>query len=128
MMSTKQFKVLMQGLSREQKAECPPSIPWAMIEPHEAQAKRNHSQTLQRLNERGGCAPNEIYAIMHDRDWSSQIPVDPIEWLKSAIADYEALDIIADVPCSCPMSSELGRHALGYHHRMDCPKYQSMDV
>lgn len=45
------------------------SIPWAMLTPHEAQAQRNHSQTLQRLAERGGLAPCEAVAILEDRPW-----------------------------------------------------------
>lgn len=46
-----------------------PSIPWSLIEPHEAQAKRNHDQTLQRLAERGGLSPCEAVAVLEDRPW-----------------------------------------------------------
>lgn len=42
-------------------------LPWAMIEPHEAQAKRNHGgQTLKRLAERGGLSAGEAVAVLND--------------------------------------------------------------
>lgn len=44
-------------------------IPWEMIEPHEKQAYSNHSQTLERLAERGGLSPCEAVAILEDRRW-----------------------------------------------------------
>lgn len=46
------------------------SIPWAMIAPHEAQAQANHSQTLERLAERGGLCPSEAVAVLQGREWS----------------------------------------------------------
>lgn len=44
---------------------CPKSIPWSAIEPHREQAMKNHSQTLERLAERGGLGLDELYAVMH---------------------------------------------------------------
>lgn len=44
--------------------DCPSSIPWKMIEPCEAQAQRNHDQSLTRLAERGGLSPVEAYAVL----------------------------------------------------------------
>lgn len=41
-----------------------PSIPWAMIAPHEAQARKNHDQTLERLAQRGGLSPAEALCVM----------------------------------------------------------------
>lgn len=46
-------------------------IPFAMIEPHEAQAKRNHGQTLERLAQRGGLAASEALDIIEGRRWGS---------------------------------------------------------
>lgn len=46
-------------------------IPFAMIAPHEAQAMRNHGQTLDRLASRGGLAVAEAIAIIEGRKWSS---------------------------------------------------------
>lgn len=44
-------------------------IPWRMLDPHAAQAQTNHTQTLERLAERGGLAPAEALAILDDRPW-----------------------------------------------------------
>ncbi|CAB3850444.1 hypothetical protein LMG26846_01965 [Achromobacter insuavis] len=46
-------------------------IPFAMIQPHEAQALRNHGQTLERLAQRGGLAASEAVAIMKGLCWSA---------------------------------------------------------
>lgn len=47
-----------------------PSIPWRMIMPHEAQAKSNHDQTLERLAERGGLSPGEALAVLDNMSWT----------------------------------------------------------
>lgn len=47
--------------------ECPNNIPWALIQPYEEQAKKNHSQSLSRLAERGGLAPSEAVAVLENR-------------------------------------------------------------
>lgn len=49
-------------------------LPWALIAPHEAQAQRNHGQSLEKLAYRGGLSFSEAAAIMEDRKWS------PIKW------------------------------------------------
>lgn len=41
-----------------------PSIPWAMIEPHEKQAIANHDQTLTTLAKRGGLECHEALAVL----------------------------------------------------------------
>lgn len=46
-------------------------IPFAMIAPHEAQAQRNHGQSLERLAQRGGLAPSEALDIIEGRRWGS---------------------------------------------------------
>jgi hypothetical protein len=48
---------------------CIKAIPWAAIASHEAQAQRNHSQTLNRLASRGGLSPCEAVAVMLDQPW-----------------------------------------------------------
>jgi hypothetical protein len=47
------------------------SIPWSVIGPHEAQAKENHDQSLQRLAERGGLGSAEALAVLRDRPYRS---------------------------------------------------------
>ena len=42
-------------------------LPWELFEPHEAQAQRNHYQSLTRLAERGGLSPAEALAVLEDR-------------------------------------------------------------
>lgn len=50
-------------------------IPLDIIKPHEKQAIINHSQTLQRLAERGGLSWNEILFVLEDEqfDYKTQI-------------------------------------------------------
>jgi transcriptional regulator with XRE-family HTH domain len=45
------------------------AIPMSLLDPHEAQAQRNHSQSLRRLAERGGLSSCEAMAILEDRSW-----------------------------------------------------------
>ena len=47
------------------------AIPWELLAPHEAQAQRNHSQTLRRLAERGGLSPAEAVAVIDGCDWGA---------------------------------------------------------
>ena len=42
-------------------------VPWALVEPHEAQAQANHGQSLQHLAGRGGLAAQELAAVLEDR-------------------------------------------------------------
>jgi len=68
MTSTRLFPVLWQG-DRARKAAleaagCPRYIPWAFIARYEDGCLWNHDQTVQRLSERGGLAPEEILAVI----------------------------------------------------------------
>ena len=45
------------------------SVPLALVAPHEAQAMRNHQQTVKRLAERGGLDPIEMLAVLNDVDF-----------------------------------------------------------
>lgn len=47
------------------------SVPWAFLAPHEAQAQRNHSQSLKRLAERGGLAACEAIDIVKGLRWNT---------------------------------------------------------
>lgn len=47
------------------------SIPWDSIAPHEAQAQKNHGQTLGCLARRGGLSAREAFAVMSGRCWST---------------------------------------------------------
>lgn len=64
----------MSGASEERRFKVlgtkpPETIPWAFAETFRQQAHRNHSQTLERLNERGGLSWEEIRTAMSGRDW-----------------------------------------------------------
>ncbi len=53
-------------MSRGERA----SIPWGVIAPHEAQARRNHGQSLARLAERGGLCWAEAWGVLTGVGWS----------------------------------------------------------
>lgn len=46
-------------------------IPFAMLIPHEAQALRNHGQSLVRLAQRGGISTGEAISILEGRKWGA---------------------------------------------------------
>jgi hypothetical protein len=50
------------------------SIPMRILLPYEEQALRNHSQSLQRLAERGGMDACEIYGMLRGLRWSQLKP------------------------------------------------------
>lgn len=75
-MINREFPILREGADGRR------SVPWAWVAPHEAQARRNHGQTLAQLAERGGLAANELHAIVHGRKLSQRVPPDEAErWL-----------------------------------------------
>ena len=46
------------------------AVPWALLVPHEEQARSNHGgQSLKRLAERGGLSACEALAVLEDRRW-----------------------------------------------------------
>jgi hypothetical protein len=53
----------------------PLTVPWDFLAPHEAQAQRNHSQTLKRLAERGGLCPTEMLDILKGQGWATSLRV-----------------------------------------------------
>lgn len=66
-------------------------IPFAMIEPHEAQAKRNHGQTLERLAQRGGLAASEALDIIEGRRWgSAEVCIENEHYLINLVRKWRA--------------------------------------
>ena len=49
----------------------PRFVPWAKLIPYEANAQRNHSQSLARLAERGGLSWMELRWIISGKGWGS---------------------------------------------------------
>lgn len=62
-------------------------ILWAMIAPHEAQAQRNHYQTLRRLHARGGLSWCEALAVLEDRPWRED--PDAKQKVQALVAQWE---------------------------------------
>ena len=50
-------------------AALPRFVPWSLLEPHREQADTNHGQTLERLAERGGLDPCEMWCVINDKKW-----------------------------------------------------------
>lgn len=59
-------------------------IPWRIIAPHEAQARRNHGQSLARLAERGGLCWAEAWGVLTGVDWS-RLPREQEDRCKAAV-------------------------------------------
>ena len=66
-----------------------PAIPWSLIAPHEAQARRNHNQTLKRLAERLGLSPCEAVAVLEDREWRPMPKAEALVRLKALVSAGE---------------------------------------
>lgn len=77
------FPVLLDW--REQKAGLiPRDVPWALVAGHEEQAHLNHRQTLQRLAQRGGLCPQELWCVVHDKSWRLRCGIDEaVAWLRT---------------------------------------------
>lgn len=71
----KTFKVMTCPVfPRSPWKDCPTSVPWEAIAPYEEQVLRNHGQTLETLNNRGGCSPAEIFAIVNSKTYYEMWP------------------------------------------------------
>lgn len=60
------MRVLLSPSDLRKYPDCPKSVPFELL--NEEQAMKNHSQTLDRLNERGGMSPIEIVANVLKKD------------------------------------------------------------
>lgn len=65
------------------------SLPFKMFLPHEAQCLKSHSQTLQRIKERGGFGPCEAVAVLEDRKWSSMEPESAFKRLAELLEQWK---------------------------------------
>lgn len=77
---------------RQMPRHWPASVPWALVERCRERAWNNHSQTIERLAERGGLCPQEMCAVLADRPWhvkSSMNTVAAVEEILAAIQNYE---------------------------------------
>lgn len=75
-------------LSTDRDKRLPKDVPWELVAPHEAQAQRNHSQTLERLAQRGGLSVREMWSVCHDRHWHPLVAeAVAVEWLLALTRD-----------------------------------------
>lgn len=70
--SARRFRVIVgqSDLPREVCARWPRSVPWSFVEKFREQAEYNHDQTLERLNERGGLGPDEMWCAAYGQPLS----------------------------------------------------------
>lgn len=85
------FPVLNQqyNVPREKRLMFPASVPWAFAETFRKQAQRNHSQTLERLAERGGLSPDEMWLAAHGQRFQDRAPSteECLVWLQKVVRE-----------------------------------------
>lgn len=74
----------------ELTARVPKWIPWALVEPHAARARKNHGQTLEQLAARGGLSPFELWCVIHDADPYMRLPEGGLEVMRVTEAEAAA--------------------------------------
>jgi hypothetical protein len=67
----RRFPVLTPPHWKREYPAIPASVPWHLVAPHEKQAKTNHSQTLERLAQRGGLSVLEIHDVFHGHGYGT---------------------------------------------------------
>lgn len=82
----RQFPIIRDYILRE-RPDCPKTIDWEILTPHERQALKNHSQPLERLAMRGGLSPNEVVAIVNDRSHSNMGQGEAVDYLIAMTRD-----------------------------------------
>lgn len=80
----KRFRVLD---SHRHRGLIPQSIPWELIEPHREQAMKNHHQSLEELDRRGGLSVDELFAVLQDRRWEVVEQGEAIAFLNNLIKE-----------------------------------------
>ena len=60
------FPILLD-LTERRDASIPRSVSWDVVLPHSERALENHDQTLERLAQRGGLSPQELWCVVHGR-------------------------------------------------------------
>lgn len=76
--------------ARRNRTPYPRSVSWDLVKDHGEQALSNHSQTLERLAERGGLSPKELWCVVHSKRFYDSHEITEalaIEWLRSLGAD-----------------------------------------
>lgn len=62
-------------------------VPWGLVEPFNKSALRNHDQTLERLAERGGLSPQELWCVVNAKKWRERpegfTEEKALEWIRT---------------------------------------------
>jgi len=80
------------------------ALPWSMMAPHEAQAQRNHSQSLSRLASRGGLGIDEAWYVLKDCPYNFRVKLnkDHIRiMLMRLVKEHNATDASHDAAANC---------------------------
>lgn len=91
------FKIMNEGYPG-----VPGEVPWEFMAPGEAQALRNHSQTLERLNERGGLGVDEALAVLANRRWERLDKIKAAQWFNHLLREFNDRDAIMPGAWYCP--------------------------
>lgn len=91
-----------------------PSVPWFVMEPHEAMARKNHCQSLTRLAERGGLSCGEAWCVVNGIEFGHQTKEDWELWKREWFKFAERI-ALASVPQPTPaFTSDEDGTALAY--------------
>ena len=96
MSKDERFPIMMSMFSRNQQHL---DVPMVWVLNHEKQCLSNHMQTPQRLKERGGLSPKELYAVLHDMRW------DDVKF-----SENQCLEIIKNMVLTCTLFVEFFTH------------------
>jgi lambda repressor-like predicted transcriptional regulator len=85
------FQVQLRRTLVHARGGIPLLVPWALVAPHDRQARTNHGgQTLARLSERGGLGPDELVAVLQDRDWRPMDEGVALDIIATAVREHAA--------------------------------------
>jgi hypothetical protein len=77
---TKERDALLSKRHRRFRLQDGPSVLWSVIEPHDSQCVKNHSQSLEEIAARGGLGAGEFWFVMNDQKW-----VFNTDWKKATV-------------------------------------------
>jgi len=85
-----------QVMVPEKTTGCPTQIPWEILVPFAGNAVKNHDQTLERLNSRGGLSPTEVYCVMTGLTFREAFRLmtkqQCVDWLVDVVEKYNGLN------------------------------------
>ena len=82
--SERMFPILLSYRESREHPDCPKEVPWALVEPCRVRAQKNHSQTLERLAERGGLSPAELRCALENKELRHYFPLSSYDAKRAA--------------------------------------------